>query len=89
MLVILLVFLLCKFRKKIYFILIFLTVILVPPKFSNSCESYTAYLNIFFSSECYYDPDVDDDVVSNTKNIFEKKNMFLIVWDNSETYRIQ
>ncbi|KAJ3640680.1 hypothetical protein Zmor_027226 [Zophobas morio] len=29
----------------------------------NTCRSYFSYFNIFFSSDCYYNPDLDDDIL--------------------------
>ncbi|KAJ3640682.1 hypothetical protein Zmor_027228 [Zophobas morio] len=35
----------------------------VPQKEHNTCRSYFGYFNTFFSSDCYYNPDIDDDIL--------------------------
>ncbi|KAJ3640679.1 hypothetical protein Zmor_027225 [Zophobas morio] len=51
--------------KRVFWLIIPLIVALIfsPQKQNNTCKSYLSYFNIFFSSDCYHNPDQDDDIL--------------------------
>ncbi|KAJ3621070.1 hypothetical protein MTP99_003244 [Tenebrio molitor] len=67
------------FKIASHLLLVLLSFIFVPFNSNNSCSNYLSYLFISFSSDCYHNPDVND----NITNIIQRHT------NSSETHQVQ
>ncbi|KAJ3621072.1 hypothetical protein MTP99_003244 [Tenebrio molitor] len=67
------------FKIALHLLLVLLPFIFVPFNSNNSCSNYLSYLFISFSSDCYHNPDVND----NITNIIQRHTNSL------ETHQVQ
>jgi pimeloyl-ACP methyl ester carboxylesterase len=75
--------------------LVLLPFIFIPFNSNNSCGSYLSYLFISFSSDCYHNPDINDNIVSESSH--ENKKTAILLQTNviqrhtnsSETHQVQ